>query len=146
MARNLSNWSTKRERQQKCSVFGCLSPKPWSFVFSGQQGCNLNRDRLKKGNRRCVLRELGTVVHWPVSILVIDILSLCHTHTLHLASEHNGWKSPQSQGETNTFALFSLAAGAGRWNWWLCSLITWLQCHLLVIDSGAETTTLWKHE
>lgn len=63
------------------------------------------------------------------------------SHTLHLASEHNGWKSPQSQGETNTFALFSLAAGAGRWNWWLWSLTTWLQCHLLVTDTRAETTS-----
>lgn len=29
-----------------------------------------------------MLRGLGTVGHWPVSILVIDILSLCHTHCI----------------------------------------------------------------
>lgn len=42
-------WVTglQRARDNKNPLFfGCLSPKPRSVVFSGQQECNLNRDRL----------------------------------------------------------------------------------------------------
>lgn len=80
------------------------------------------------------------MARWPVSLSVIDILSVCHIPCIWPLST-GAEKSPQSQDETNTFALFPLAAGAGRCNWWLQTVTTWLQCHLVVTNTGRDAAT-----
>lgn len=139
MACNLSNWGTKRKTQQKWPVFGCLSPNHHHLCFQGNKSVIWIGTDFKRGIATVFLDDLepSATGLWACSLLIFSV-----SHTLHLASEYSGWKSPYSQGETNTFALFSLAAGAGRWNLWLYTITTWLQCHLLVTVPRAEEKKL----
>lgn len=107
------------------------------LCFQGNKSVIWIREAFKMGiasyrgrNCRPLAREL--VRYW---------YSLCVTYPASGPWAQKLKKSPQSQDETNTFALFPLAAGAGRCNWWLHSVTTWLQCHLLVTSAGRDAAT-----
>lgn len=80
MARNLSSWSTKRERQQKWVVFGCLSPNHDHLCFQGNKSVIWIGADFKRGIAAVFIEdlELSATGLWACSLL---IFSLCVTYT-----------------------------------------------------------------